>query len=80
MHQANGACAGMCTCIRTHQMEKTEFLQQQIMIKTFCYSSGIWFSTSLFQRLSSFAEMAKLAALLNTGLGDSKQIFLSSII
>ena len=36
-HQANGTCAGMCTCNRTHQMEKTEtgwyILLQRSLIK-----------------------------------------------
>ena len=28
-HQTSGACAGVCACDRTHQMEKTEFLKSQ---------------------------------------------------
>ena len=36
-HQANGTCAGMCTCNRTHQMEKAEtgwyILLQRSLIK-----------------------------------------------
>ena len=35
MHQTRGACAGVCACDRTHQMEKTTITSQKLGVRDF---------------------------------------------
>ena len=41
MYQSGGACAGVCACLRTHQMKKTAIVtQREINILT-CFNDKI---------------------------------------